>query len=100
MRNHAARLIQTKRFDRTGDDRLVSNCLRTQLTAKPDHACHRHETTAHEHSLDINPGSRHSGNCSDFNNFTPERIDDLLWTLFWPVCGPFSENDTRTNIAI
>jgi hypothetical protein len=36
---------------------------------------------------------------ADFNNFTPERIDDLLWTLFGMYVDPTQKVESRTNIA-
>jgi hypothetical protein len=100
MRNHAS-AAHPNQSDLTGQEMTawLSNCLRYAITAKPDHAV----IVTKQLLTNIRAGAIPEADipviAADFDNFTPERIDDLLWTLFGLYVDPSQKVDTRLNVA-
>jgi hypothetical protein len=100
MRNHPS-AAHPNQSDLTGQEitAWLSNCLRYAITAKPDHAVIVTKQLLTNIRSTLIPASDIPVIAADFNNFTSERIDDLLWTLFGLYVDPSQKTETRTNIA-
>ncbi len=100
MRNHAS-AAHPNQSDLTGQEMTawLSNCLRHAITAKPDRAVIVTKQLLTNIRSGLIPLADVPVIAADFNNFTPERIDDLLWTLFGLYVDPTQKIETRTNIA-
>jgi hypothetical protein len=100
MRNHAS-AAHPNQSDLTGQEMTawLSNCLRYAITAKPDHAVIVTKQLLTNIRSTLIPAADIPVIAADFNNFTPERVDDLLWTLFGLYVDPSQKTDTRTNVA-
>src|SRR5216684_5466954 len=100
MRNHAS-AAHPNQSHLTGQEMTawLSNCLRHAITAKPDRAVIVTKQLLTNIRSGLIPLEDVPVIAADFNNFTPERIDDLLWTLFGLYVDPTQKIETRTNIA-
>ena len=100
MRNHAS-AAHPNQSDLTGQEMIawLSNCLRYAITAKPDHAVIVTKQLLTNIREILIPATDIPVIASDLERFTPERIDDLLWTLFGIYVDPAQKADCRTNIA-
>jgi hypothetical protein len=100
MRNHAS-AAHPNQSDLTGEEMIawLSNCLRYAITAEPDHAVIATKQLLINIRGTLIPAKDIPVIASDLEKFTPERIDDLLWTLFGIYVDPAQKADCRTNIA-
>ncbi len=100
MRNHAS-AAHPNQSDLTGQEMVawLSNCLRYAITAKPDHAVIATKQLLTNIRGTLIPEKDIPVIARDFEKFTQERIDDLLWTLFGVYVDPGQKADCRTNIA-
>jgi hypothetical protein len=100
MRNHAS-AAHSNQSDLTGQEMVawLSNCLRYAITAKPDHAVIATKQLLTNIRDTPIPKKDVPVIASDLEKFTPERIDDLLWTLFGIYVDPGQKPDCRTNVA-
>jgi hypothetical protein len=100
MRNHAS-AAHPNQNDLTGQEMTawLSNCLRCAITAKPDHAVVVTKQLLTNIRAGLIPEADIPVIAADFDNFTHERIDDLLWTLFGLYVDPNQKGETRANIA-
>jgi hypothetical protein len=77
----------------------LSNCLRYAITAKPEHAVIATKQLLTNIRTTLIPAKDISVIAIDLQNFSTERVDDLLWTLFGIYVDPSQKPDCRTNIA-
>ena len=100
MRNHAS-AAHPNQSELTGQEMIawLSNCLRYAITAKPDHAVIATKQLLTNIRTTLIPTKDISVIAIDLGKFAPDRIDDLLWTLFGIYVDPSQKADCRTNIA-
>jgi hypothetical protein len=100
MRNHAS-AAHPNQSELTGQEMVawLSNCLRYAITAKPDHAVIATKQLLTNVRGTLIPEKDIPVIASDFEKFTVERVDDLLWTLFGIYVDPSQKADCRTNIS-
>ncbi len=100
MRNHAS-AAHPNQSELTGQEMIawLSNCLRYAIIAKPDHAVIVTKQLLNNVRTVLIPEADIPVIAADFDKFTTERIDDLLWTLFGIYVDPSQKADSRTNIA-
>jgi hypothetical protein len=100
MRNHAS-AAHPNQSELTGQEMTawLSNCLRYAIIAKPDHAVIVTKQLLNNVRTVLIPEADIPVIAADFDKFTTERIDDLLWTLFGIYVDPSQKADSRTNIA-
>jgi hypothetical protein len=100
MRNHAS-AAHPNQSELTGQEMIawLSNCLRYAITARPDHAVIATKQLLTNIRNILIPAKDIPVIASDLEKFTPDRIDDLLWTLFGIYVDPSQKADCRTNIA-
>jgi hypothetical protein len=100
MRNHAS-AAHPNQSELTGQEMVawLSNCLRYAITAKPDHAVVATKQLLTNVRGILIPDKDIPVIAADFQKFTVERIDDLLWTLFGIYVDPGQKVDCRTNIS-
>jgi hypothetical protein len=101
MRNHAS-AAHPNLSDLTGQEMTawLSNCLRYAITAKPDRAVIITKQLLTNIRGGLIPRKDIPVIAADFANFTSERIDDLLWTLFGLYVDPNQKGESRENIAL
>lgn len=100
MRNHAS-AAHPNQNDLTGQEMIawLSNCLRYAITARPDHTViETKQLLANIRSGPI-PAADIPVIGAEFDNFTQERTDDFIWTLFGLYVDPEQKPETRANIA-
>lgn len=100
MRNHAS-AAHPNQSELTGPEMVswLSNCLRYAITAKPEHAVVVTQQLLTNVRTVLIPANEIPIIAADFEHFSTERMDDLLWTLFGIYVDPNQKADARTNIA-
>jgi hypothetical protein len=100
MRNHAS-AAHPNQSKLTGEEMIawLSNCLRCAITAKPDVAVIATKQLLTNIRNILIPANDIPVIARDFEKFTTERVDDLLWTLFGIYVDPSQKADCRTNLA-
>jgi len=100
MRNHAS-AAHPNQNDLTGQEMIawLSNCLRYAITAKPDHSVIETKRLLTNIRSGPIPAADIPVIGAEFDDFAPERIDDLIWTQFGLYVDPAQKPETRINIA-
>jgi hypothetical protein len=100
MRNHAS-AAHPNQSELTGAEMVawLSNCLKYAITAKPDHAVIATKQLLTNIRTTLIPEKDIPVIAIDLQKFSPERVDDLLWTLFGIYVDPSQKAECRTNIA-
>ena len=100
MRNHAS-AAHPNQSELTGQEMVswLSNCLRYAITARPDLAVIQTKQLLTNIRTTVIPNKDVPVIAGDFQKFTIDRIDDLLWTLFGIYVDPGQRADCRANIA-
>lgn len=100
MRNHAS-AAHPNQSELTGAEMVawLSNCLKYAITAKPDRAVIATKQLLTNIRTTLIPEKDIPVIAIDLQKFSPERVDDLLWTLFGIYVDPSQKAECRTNIA-